>query len=354
MVRRRRGMTLIELLVVATILLVLMGVALPLMRPALEENRIREASRQVNALVQTAKMRAAENGRDFGLWIERSTVESNAAFEVYLAERPQPYAGDFMNAKARLFDNLGGDGVADTADFLLAETASMLQLVQVGDLIQFDYKGPQYRIATNPAAVPSSSPARLFVVFTLTDVADPGPLPVGGAIGVPFQISRSPVKLATRPLQFSGGVVLDLQHSGMGLAITEQFAAVPGTTSPVVIMFRPSGAISQVFIRGASHSPNAAVHLLLGKFEGREPFEPVTGAPNPIAWSSLDSTPISYSKNVASQKSIWVAVGNRNGTVTTSPNGWQLSPGGAGPPYMLNSLVLAREFAQTGQTDGGG
>ncbi len=363
----RRGMTLVELLVVVTILIVLMGVALPLMRPALEENRIREASRQLNALVQTAKMKAAETGRDYGLWIERSTVESNSAFEVYLAEVPRPYAGDLVGARVGLVDAVlangtaGQDGVVDRLEFLLSDTASMLQLVQAGDRIQLDYKGPLYRIQTSPAPVPASNPARLFVLFSRTDPGDPMPLPVGG--DVPFQITRLPVKVATRPLQFSGGVILDLQHSGMGYARGNQFAAPAGNTTPVVMMFRPSGTMAQVIARGVAQAPSATVHLLLGRLAGREAFEPEANSANPIDWSSTDPTQITYSKNLADHKSIWVAVGNRNGTVSTSPNGWELAPvapwppntpGGSEPPYMENSLDLAREFAQTGQTDGGG
>ena len=356
---RRGGMTLIELLVVAVILLVLMGVALPLLRPALEENRIREASRQLNALVQTAKMRAAETGRNYGLWIERSTLESNSAFEVYLAEVPRPYAGDLLGARVGLVDAklangaAGQDGVVDRLDFLLADTASMVQLVQAGDLIQFDYKGPHYRIQTSPAPVPSSNPPRLFVLFSRTDPGDPMPVPVGG--DVPFQITRLPVKVVTRPLQFSGGVILDLQHSGMGYSRIDQFSAPAGNTSPVVIMFRPSGEMAQVIAGGVSQAPSAAVHLLLGRFDGREAFEPEANSANPIDWSSADRVQVTYSKNLVNQSSIWVSVGNRNGTVTSSPNAWELVPvGGPEPPNMLDSLALAREFAQTGQTDGGG
>ena len=56
----RNGMTLTELLVVIMILAFLMGAALPIMRTALEDRAMREASRQLNTFVQLAKSQAAD------------------------------------------------------------------------------------------------------------------------------------------------------------------------------------------------------------------------------------------------------------------------------------------------------
>ncbi|MBW3598288.1 MAG: type II secretion system GspH family protein [Planctomycetes bacterium] len=94
----RRGMTLTELMVVVMIMVILLGIALPMMRPALEDRRIREASRQFNAFLRAAQARAAESGRSYGIWIERDEVYPNIAYQVYFADSPPPYAGETQDA----------------------------------------------------------------------------------------------------------------------------------------------------------------------------------------------------------------------------------------------------------------
>ena len=53
--RARGGVTLLELLIVITVLMMLVGVALPTMRPALEGRQIREAARSVNIYFSSAR-----------------------------------------------------------------------------------------------------------------------------------------------------------------------------------------------------------------------------------------------------------------------------------------------------------
>jgi len=387
----RYALTLVELLVVMAIIVVMMGVAIPLMRASLEEGKVREGARQVNAFVALAKAHAAESRRDFGIWIERSPNDANAAFEVYLAERPRPFAGDLIGARTELFDT-DGDGVADRAMFLLRDVASMSPtvsrpLVQAGDFIRFDYKGPYYRLLGNPRFGPNititggtpPTTQTLVVDFERLDAAHPVPRPVSPTITgpvatfgtVPFQFVRSPQKVLTRPLQFAGGVVIDLQHSGMGYSRFSQFDLVSNDASalgppigsastPVVIMFKPTGGVSEVIYWDNSlatpavttHIPNGSISLLVGLFDGRLPVEETGTVPNPIAWSSADPTQASYSKNLADHGSSWVSINPRNGAVTSARNAWELVP--VAGPYLRDSLVFAREFAQSGQQVGGG
>ena len=62
--------TLIELLVVMVILVILIATALPLAKRVMDNDRIREASRQLNAYFAMAKTHAVRTGRPCGLLFE--------------------------------------------------------------------------------------------------------------------------------------------------------------------------------------------------------------------------------------------------------------------------------------------
>ena len=63
----RRGVTLIELLVVVSIMLIVTVIAVPAMKPALENRKIREAARAVNVYLGSARNHAIELGRPVGV-----------------------------------------------------------------------------------------------------------------------------------------------------------------------------------------------------------------------------------------------------------------------------------------------
>lgn len=392
---RHRGLTLVELLVVLMIIVIMMGVALPLMRTSVDENRVREGARQIQAFIAVAKAMAADTGRDCGIWIERSANDPNAAFEIYLAERPRPYAGEIMNAKATLIDSsVPPDGIADTALFEPGQVSSMTSvrpLVSVGDLIRFDFKGPYYQISAAPSvrqvqlASGSGTAPMIQVPLVRLDLTHPSPLPlthpatypVPRASSVPFQIIRAPQKSNARILQLTNGIAVDLQHSGIGYGRYTQFdlirnkvTATPvagSTITPVIIMFKPSGSVSEVFYWDCSDelsnasapqvfrsvNATATISLLVGTVDGRAQVEESMEFPNPIAWTWNDNTQASYSKNLTSYSSNWVSIEPRNGTVTTGLNGFVLQPNAASP-FLEETLRASREFAEKGQQSGGG
>lgn len=95
----RRGMTLAELLVVVMIMVILLGIALPLMKPALADRKIREASRELNAFIRSAQSRAAAANAPVGVWFARTdNVDPNISYQVYYAETPPPYVGETQSA----------------------------------------------------------------------------------------------------------------------------------------------------------------------------------------------------------------------------------------------------------------
>jgi len=195
---RRQAFTLVELLIVMAIAVLLTASAIHLARPSFQDRKVREASRQLNAMFANAKAQAAERNRPFGVWLQRTPGNLNQCLDVYLAEVPPPYTGDMLNATATVsagnvltFDQPGAAGTL---------TASPGGLIEIGEsfFIRFNYQGELYQ--------------GFFNGVTLTLSSTP-PITISG---LPFQIYRNPRKAAGAPLELSNGIAIDLGYSGVG------------------------------------------------------------------------------------------------------------------------------------------
>lgn len=349
----RSGVTLVELLVVVTIAVLLVASAVPLMKPALKDGQLREAARQINAHVAVAKSRAMQRGRGAGVMIQRSEPGSNAAFELFIAETPPPYAGDVIGAISSLRDywpkdsmgNPNPDGNFESAVFTDLNSATLPLLVQVGDLIQFNYQGPWYEITSVGTSVETvaGSPTTVPLVEFQPKSASANTWPKA-KVTVPYKIMRHPRKASGSALQLAGGVVIDLEYSGIG-STGQQFNAgltnITTTTPPVLnddpilIMFDGNGTLSRIYgsavltstspvtyaVPGAGTAPTGTVHLLLGRFEQ-------TGT-------------AAETKNIQDPKNVWISIGDRTGAVTSAPN------------LVATSIGDSRELARSGQSVGG-
>src|SRR5947207_650634 len=69
----RAGLTLIELLVVLIIVAILTAVTIPVIKPAMDTRKVREATRLVSTMLGAAQTRAVTTGRPAGVWFERFT-----------------------------------------------------------------------------------------------------------------------------------------------------------------------------------------------------------------------------------------------------------------------------------------
>src|SRR5262249_33076497 len=110
--RHPGGVTLLELLIVLAILLIVTAAAIPLMVPATQNRRMREAARLVSSYFAGARARAIENNRPVGVIMRR--FDGNP-FSMNLAyvEVPPPYSGDFQGATCNVA--LGGPSFSDSA-----------------------------------------------------------------------------------------------------------------------------------------------------------------------------------------------------------------------------------------------
>lgn len=357
--RRRDGVTLIELLVVVAIAVLLVATAVPLMKPALQDGRLRESARQLNVFIQVARARAIETGRTTALQIERGAPGSNAAYQIYLAQTPLPYSGDTLTAMATI-------SVPSQVNFD-AQSATLPSLVRVGDVIKFDYKGKFYKVTS----VSNSGSPSITVQVSATHT-----LPPDGSM-LRYQIFRRPKKSLLAPLQFTGSTVIDLQYSGIGPSTTydgagdeqsgREFQAAGGTDNiPVVIAFSPSGAVDHISygvatgpstVANQTATPTGMIHLLLGQNDqvGESVADAPPDAPNPIARTgTVTSKTHSYTQNAADLRNIWVTINPTTGSVTSAENAWKaVSLNQANPVNFQDSFLVAREFAQSAQAMGG-
>lgn len=344
--RRRAAMTLVELLVVISIAVLLLGLAVPMMKPAVEESRIREASRQISAFIQAAQAQAAERGRTVAVWLERLPAEPNAVQQLFVAESPPPYSGDITAARATLDTSLSPPRV-----LFDARSLTLPALIRPGDAIRFDYKGHFYPITSvSPIGTPNP-----WVEI------QPGTRPLPPLVGraVPYQIFRQPRKTMSLPLQLPANMVVDLQFSGLGRAGREFYADpnLPPAAlqamrdNPVVIAFTPRGTVDHVAYGGQVFAATGSIHLFIGRRE--KMMDPVNGLAiaGTLPLSSTDNTATPYSENIVDNANVWITVGHRTGSVTSAENGWLLQPIAA--PTLTDSLLTAREFAQSKQTMGG-
>jgi prepilin-type N-terminal cleavage/methylation domain-containing protein len=353
---RRRGMTLIELMVVVGIALILALAAIPIMRPLTKDRKVREASRQLNSFITLAKARAAETGRPMGIWIQRDFDASDTAnyglpessYQIFLAETPPPFAGEALGDAVRyvapnrfvfcryVLDTMTMQyGWQDLPQSMLIDPT----IVQPGDHIQCNFKGPRYQIGT-------VDQNEIQITFNPSINV---PLPVAP---VPFKIFRQPIRASGTPLELPVGVVIDLEYSGSGATGCELDIAVDTNTGKrflppyrnPVIMFEPTGRVQSI----NNQNPNGTIHLLVGRVE--QISDLATGASPPVLLNAADAT------------ALWVSIGHLTGAVTTAENmvfdPTSFEPNPSNPNFMTtldpqNVRQSVRTIAQSKQTMGG-
>lgn len=310
--RLRRGVTLLELLVVVTIMLILLAVIVPRLRPMLEQRRIREASRAVSGFFYAARNRAMELGRPVGVAIERLKTQPEAAVTLRMVEEPPPYAGDTLGARAMV--RRVGTTLRFQVRLSTAEVAGMLTQtlpVSIGDTMTFEAQGVRYRIRgldqngdgqpdPDPDGVvgdpnfPVASTPFVVLLVELAEVADtpwpvtPNPAapfpPENPAAGigsrpVSFQVYRRPQPTAAAPLRLPTGTVIDLYSSGTdsmallgnpgGFVPADHNNNTPEIEDPttVVVLFAPDGRVQKLFYQNAEMGVTEPLYFLIGKWE---------------------------------------------------------------------------------------
>ena len=190
LVRRsaRRGVTLIELLVVVTIMMIIAAATVPRLRPAMDNQRMREASRSLHLYLSSARNLAMSEGRPCGIKIERLVtrdaagnvvpIEYRCATTISQVQTPPPYGGDLSWSSLKLqyfWEYTDGYGVVHV--YYVARPfrgdISNLGGLRFHDMIQLGGQGLLYQVMnpTDPNDLPTS-PAPPWMPTTPKDPKD--------------------------------------------------------------------------------------------------------------------------------------------------------------------------------------
>lgn len=380
---RRRGVTLLELLVVITIILILLAVMVPRLRPMMEQRRMREAARTVSVFFGAARSRAMETGRPVGVAIERLKIQPDAAVALRMVEEPPLYAGDVIGARVRV-RRLGTTNRFQVLFATPGDVAAMLTQVvpvHVGDRVRFEFQAVPYRVLGldmnldgNPDADPDDMigdpgfPVGVNPVVMLVELdAAEGVVPAwpsatpnapwppqGNGVGsrpLAFQITRRPQPTAAAPVRLPGRTVIDLTASGtdsmaltgppLGFVPVDKDPGTPGVQDPssVIVMFNPDGRVSTVYYQDTPRAVTEVLYFLVGRWE-RMPAE--SGGP-PLAEDGLS--------NWQDITNFWIVINPNTGLVLSAPLlGDTVAATGAKTP---SSLVVARDDARNMRGIGG-
>jgi Tfp pilus assembly protein FimT len=273
-------MTLIELLVVIIILTTIVAAAIPIMAPADEDRRLREASRLLNTFITSAQARAIATNRLYGIGLKRLSSDTQrpedrgVCVQAYYIEQQPPYAGFDSNSRARMAfytpqnsSWYGGNQALVRIQFAtrgignagqpIGWTADLFPsgMVRPGDLIEI--YGSQFQLLadTSDTAIPPKFDENGFFTSETGKKAANQPAQIaakplrgigqmlnmthdneGEEIGTPagidppfftfpasYKIFRQPVTAADEPFQMPEGTAIDLRASGFGNDATGYF-----------------------------------------------------------------------------------------------------------------------------------
>ena len=370
--RYRSGFTLIELLAVIAVLVILLSVAIPVIRPALKDRKLRETSRLLNAYVAGVQARAAALGRPVGVILVRGSSgnarDKYQCTEIFTAEVPAPYAGDMIDSRARV---TGSDGrwtvsFAGNPFFNTLVKAPVTDatgsVVTAGDLfaLRLDYKDPLFQCRC-------TGPGQAQILFTKNDLATP-PQQYVNSDGsskrpVPFQIYRTPARSTAAPLQLPNGVAIDLSVSGLSISKLPDGTVPDPCPSPgndfsfdrkkndgnITIMFAANGSVDSVFIGGERQDRLSKIYLLVGRVnqikaagmqdpDSMDPFKRPTQ-------SDRDGA------NLPDPANTWFTINPKTGHIRNSANRADLV--GARPANLGTGIEQARKDAIDGIGVGG-
>lgn len=384
----RQGVTLLEVLVVISIMLILLAVAVPRLRPIMDQRRVREAARTTSAFFYAARSRAMESGRPVGVSLERLAIQPEACITLRMVEEPPPYAGDTLNARA----SVRRLGTTDLYQVCLASADVSCMLTQalpvaVGDLMSFESQGIRYRILgldQNRDGTPDTDsdqiigdpqnapPAIVVLLVQLADVAEtPWPVTANpnsrfpiedpqqgvGSRPVAFQIHRRPEPTAAMPVRLPSGAVIDLVTSGTD-SMAQQGVPAPGFVpvdhdtstpviedpTPVMVIFAPDGRVSRVFYQNAQSAVTEQLYFLIGRWE-RMPATATSPRGQSLADDGL--------YNWQDLTNFWLVINPNTGLAVTAPvaapeGGFTVVGGVKVPSDAIASRYDARQMKAVG------
>ncbi len=412
----RAGFTLVELLVVISILVLLAAMTIPNVRPALENRRVRETARSIEAYLNRARVDAVERHLAVGVQFVRAAGQNEACVRLQQVLVPPVYAGEDNGAVVRV--QRWGSTQPVIVKILVRAGAIGQNIIRDGDMIQFgnaawNSAAPTYVIFDDPNA--SNPPTYLpdfppdphgtdYIDFITgvhqTQYPDPGPptpaetprywidnyvltaMLINQGVAVPwpvvtaagegntfpptatpnwsgpqqFAILRQPVPSPVAPLQLPESMCIDLYESG-----TDEVCFYPyNQYSPsITVMFAPNGTVQQIYGASGAVLPTDRLYFLVGR---RDRLPAIAAYPTMADWFPARGASENEDglRNWQDLNNLWISILPRSGmTVTVENSAYaaaDYSTYGT-PADRFNALLAivqnARTIARTAQNMGG-
>jgi len=344
----RRGLTLVELLVTISIMGLVVAISLPMVKPMLESNKTKSGADIVAGFLAQARDRAIEEGRPVGVTFERVLdYEDNGAYPYNGASilmrqvaEPKPLSGFVKDVRVAV------DASGQITFWVWSATASPPQwinnttegnywtkLVNPGDQIQFNAQGPKYDLSSVFQIDMAKSSARNLIPPVISDQQP-----------AMFKVFRKPQpgKVAPTmapPVALPEGIVVDLDSSGMGQVVYNEFdvemdignssarvvrdqfcANGQSDDQSVTIMFSPTGEVDKVYyskqLKDSTKNtdiPTGPIFLNIGIWE-RAGFW-VNGVVSNDHLPDIGTGKIKHVRNYYDMNNYWVTLFPRTGTI---------------------------------------
>ncbi len=356
---RHAGLTMIELMIVIAILVAVTAVAIPVIRMVNRDRKIREGAREVNGMLAQARDNALITGRS-GIEFVRNIryVDANGVYfastSMYLLKFLPPYSGDSVNSIVQSITHVN----ANTFNVVVPAPASPTVVINVGDELQLDHRGPRYTITLPPVFIPGGMLIQCQIPVDPISGATQHPLPpafnpASAQQRMAFKIFRRPIRNESTRVELPAGLYIDLRLSGhidsadadsaAGTATTFSLAGVTGPTNvqqfSVIAMFDGTGSIDRIYPNGLTATGLSTGTT--GIFPYYIPAEPLYML---VVSDPTGERPVV--DNLANTDNLWLKTDNKTGQTSTSP----VSELDASDTVTVNRIRKSRGIASQGQT----
>jgi prepilin-type N-terminal cleavage/methylation domain-containing protein len=185
-IHSRKGLTLIELLVVISIMVILVAVSVPMLKPMLQSQKQRKAAEALAAVLQTARFKAMESGDTYGIKLIKFPTAVNVSLQIRSIKAGGKIAQPPENIRVKV----------DNGNLTLNSPYPLIP----GYRIRFGNQGRWYTLKT--ATTLAENITLLSESTTEYDKY------------VPFQVAQPSHPTIMPPDVLPRGNVVDLKHSG--------------------------------------------------------------------------------------------------------------------------------------------
>ena len=295
-----RGMTLVELLVVVAIMVLLLAISVPMIRPMLESRKTYNAAQVLTGAFQHARMKAIKEQRNYALQLIPFANAPTTAIQLQLQK------GESINA--------------------IVNPPNERVKVEDGKIIPYYFNGtawelidkddPQYKAMMEPffttedivKRVQFNRIGRTFELGTNYTLKEKITLPVDEPDvndAMEYRVTGPPdVTLAGRPpTVMPHGTIVDLAFSGGEDVVPLQIS--PG--DEVIVMFSPVGNVDKLYINGEPYVVNEMLYFCVGDWDRQV---------------DINGNPLAEDKktNLEAPATYWVTLHPKTGGVRVTEN----------------------------------